>query len=397
MTPAARVAAAIEVLDAVGDGAAVEQVLTNWARKSRFAGSGDRAAVRDLVFDALRCRRSFAALGGGPDGRATMIGALRASGQPVNEVFSGMGHAPAALTEAERDHLARPVRMSEAESLDCPDWLVDPLRDSLGGNFAAVMAALQHRAPVFLRVNIARTTREVMQAMLAAEGIGTRSVDWVDTALEVTDNARRIHQSGPYRDGLIELQDAASQAVIAALPLGGQTVLDYCAGGGGKTLALAARAGAYSGTSRFVVHDAAPARMRDLPARASRAGVSVEMIDTQDLDRAAPFDLVLLDVPCSGSGSWRRAPQGKWSLTPERLQHLVQTQMEILEKTCDLVAQEGVLAYVTCSLLTSENEDQVTAFVSRHPDWRLFESRRLTPIDRGDGFFVALLKRNCSQ
>ena len=395
MTPAARVAAAIGVLDTVLDGAPAEQVLTNWARKSRFAGSSDRAAVRDLVFDALRRRRSFAALGGGRDGRAAMIGALRASDTPIDAIFTGEGHAPDPLSAAERDHLSRPAAMSDAERLDCPDWLMAPLRDSLGADFSAVMTALQRRAPVFLRVNIARTTRADMMAALSNEGIVTQPVGWVETALEVTGNPRRIQQSAPYRAGLIELQDASSQAVVAALPFSGGKVLDYCAGGGGKTLALAARArgGDMTRPAQFFAHDAAPERMRDLPARAARADVDVTLADSGTVRRAGPFDLVLLDVPCSGSGSWRRAPQGKWALTPETLGALTRSQAEILENTHDLVASGGVLAYVTCSLLAVENEDQVTAFRARNPDWHLVMTRRLTPLSFGDGFFIAILKR----
>jgi 16S rRNA (cytosine967-C5)-methyltransferase len=400
VTPAARVAAAIEVLDAVYGGAPAERALTNWARKSRFAGSGDRAAVRDLVFDALRCRRSFAALGGGGGGRAAMIGALRANGAAIDAVFTGEGHAPARLTGAEREHLAHPLPMSEAERLDCPDWLVEPLRASLGEDFAAVMAALQSRAPVFLRVNIARTTRLDIQAALADEGIETRLADLADTTLEVTKNARKVQQSAPYCTGLVELQDAASQAVVADLPMGGR-VLDYCAGGGGKTLALAARApvvvndpGGAREAPRFFAHDAAPARMRDLPTRADRAGVTVTLLETAKVGREAPYDLVLLDVPCSGSGSWRRAPQGKWALTPESLRDLLRIQAEILDATHGLVAAGGALAYVTCSLLAAENADQVAAFLARHPEWRLRMSRRLTPLDGGDGFFLAIFERN---
>lgn len=396
MTPAARVAAAIEVLSAALAGASAEQVLTNWARRSRFAGSGDRAAVRDLVFDALRRRRSFAALGGGEDARAVMIGALRAAGTAPDDMFTGAGHAPPPLTPAERDRLAHPARMSEAERLDCPDWLMAPLRDSLGAAFGPVMTALQSRAPVFLRVNIARATRQDMQEALRRDGIETRPVDLADTALEVTANARRIQQSEPYRTGLVELQDAASQAVIALLPPARGKVLDYCAGGGGKTLALAARAGApgQDGAARFYAHDIAPARMRDLPTRARRAGASVTLLDAAGAAAAAPFDLVVLDAPCSGSGSWRRAPQGKWALTPQGLADLVATQAQILDTGAGLVAPDGMLAYITCSLLKAENDDQIADFLSRRPGWRLHQCRRLTPIDGGDGFFFALLKRN---
>lgn len=388
MTPGARVAAAIEVLDAVLAGASAEQVLTNWARKSRFAGSGDRAGVRDLVFDALRHRRSYGALGQGTDGRALMLGALRARNTAPGPLFSGIGHAPAPLTGAETAQFERPVEMPEAVALDCPDWLEDALRGSLGADFTAVMQALQQRAPVFVRANLARTTRAGAQAALLAEGIGTRPVDWVNSALEVIENARKVQASAAFRSGLVDLQDAASQAVVAALPITGGRVLDYCAGGGGKTLALAAR----DPRARFFAHDANPGRMRDLPARAARAGVEVTLLAPGKVS-GAPFDLVVLDVPCSGSGSWRRAPQGKWDLTPGRLRELVAVQAKILDQAVEFVSENGTLAYITCSLLDAENVEQAQAFVARHPGWALSSSRRLTPLDGGDGFFLALFKR----
>lgn len=385
MTPAARISAAIEILDAIGAGTPAEKALTGWARRSRFAGSGDRAAVRDHVFDALRCRRSFAALGGSEDGRGLMIGALRSDGASIDEVFTGAGHAPAPLTEAEHAHLARTPDLTEGEALDCPDWLIPQLRESLGADFAAVMARQRQRAPVFLRANLLRATRDAAQAALKDEGIATRPSALCDTALEVTLNARRVHTSAAFAQGLVELQDAASQAVIAALPTPrGGLILDFCAGGGGKALALAARLNA-----PILAHDANPARMRDLPARAARAGAEVEILPAPSL--AGPYALVLVDAPCSGSGSWRRSPAAKWTLTPERLAELCRQQAAILDTAADLVAPGGHLAYVTCSLLQGENDAQIDALRARDPRWQEVLRRSFTPLDGGDGFFVAVL------
>lgn len=384
MTPAARIAAAIAVLDEIHAGDAAERALTNWARRSRYAGSGDRAAVRDHVFDALRCRRSFGWLGGGEDGRALMLGALRADGADPSAIFTGEGHAPAPLTDTEA---ARPLDAApEAVRLDAPDWLLPDLRESLGGDLSPVMEALRHRAPVFLRSNTTRATREQAAQALAEEGIETRPSPLAETALEVTARARAVAGSAAYRDGLVELQDAASQAVVEALPRGGR-VLDYCAGGGGKSLALAARG------AEVCAHDADPGRMRDLPARAERAGVRIAQLQGQAVDRAAPFDLVLTDVPCSGSGSWRRAPEGKWRLTPDMLDRLEETQAAILRRAAPLVAPNGTLAYVTCSLLERENAAQISSFLARNEEWSLAEERRFTPLDGGDGFYLAALRR----
>ncbi|MGY6411156.1 MAG: RsmB/NOP family class I SAM-dependent RNA methyltransferase [Alkalilacustris sp.] len=385
MTPAARVAAAIGILDAIGPGTPAEQALVRWARGARYAGSGDRAAVRDHVFDALRRWRSLARMGGAETGRGRMLGALRAAGVDPTEVFGAQGHAPASLSADERAYLAQPPEMTEAEALDCPDWLAPALRDSLGADFAPVMRALQTRAPVFLRANLARCDRDAAAAALAAEGIDTAPVSLADTALEVTRGARRLRQSRAFAEGLVELQDAASQAVVAALtPVAGLRVLDLCAGGGGKALALAAHPGV-----EVWAHDALPARMADLPARAARAGVTIRQTDRPEAE--APFDLVLADVPCSGSGSWRRDPEGKWRLTPERLAALIDTQADILDRAAALTRPGGRLAHATCSLLAAENAGQVEALLSRHPGWRAIAEMRWTPLQRSDGFHLAIL------
>lgn len=386
MTPAARLAAAIAILDRVLDGTPAEQALTNWGRASRFAGSGDRAAVRDLVFDAIRCRRSFASLGGAETGRGLILGGLRAAGQDPDMLFTGLDHAPAPLSAAERRVPPPPEGLV---ALDCPDWLAPDLQQSLGDTFAPVMETLRHRAPVFLRANLARLSRDAAIAALAEDGIAGRSHDLAASAIEVVANARRVHGARAYAEGLVELQDAASQAVVEALPLrDGMRVLDYCAGGGGKTLAMAARA-----SLQVTAHDADPGRMRDLPARAERAGIAVRRATTAELDRTAPFDLVLVDAPCSGSGSWRRSPDGKWALTPDRLAALRATQAAILDSAARLVAPRGTLAYVTCSMLEAENGAQVAAFLNRHPGWVRQAERRFTPLQGGDGFYLAVLTR----
>ena len=387
MKPAARLSAAIEILDDILDGNAAEKALTNWARHSRFAGSKDRAAVRDHVFAALRCKRSYAALGGAETGRGIVLGLLRAQGVPIEEMFTGEGHAPAVLSEEE---VASQTTPEGNVALDCPDWIAPALQASLGDDFASVCHALQHRAPVFLRVNTQKTTRDQAIEALAAESIIAVPHALSPTALEVTENPRRVHLSAPYTDGWVELQDAASQAVVDVLPIKPETrVLDYCAGGGGKVLAMAARVQA-----QYFAHDANPQRMQDLAARADRAGVAVAVLDPEDVAGSGPYDLVLCDVPCSGSGAWRRSPAGKWGFNQEQLDDLCQTQQEILGAAASLVAQDGVLAYTTCSLLEAENSDQITQFLADHSDWACAAQHRFTPLDGGDGFFCALLTRN---
>lgn len=383
MTPAARLQAAIEILDDIATGKAAEQALTGWARRSRYAGSKDRAAVRDHVFDVLRARRSCAALGGGQGGRALVLGLLRLQGEDPAAFFSGDRFAPEPLTEAEAADVTPPDTLPP----DVPDWLEEEFAAALGPKLPGVLQALRTRAPVHLRVNLRKATTAQAVEALAKDSITTVPHPAADTALEITEGPRKLRQSRAYLDGLVELQDAASQAVVQVLPLrDGQRVLDYCAGGGGKALAMAARA-----DITLHAHDTAPDRMQDIPARATRAGVQVTCLPPSGAK--GPYDIVLCDAPCSGSGSWRRAPDGKWRLTRDRLDSLTQTQDAILNTASALVAPDGLLAYATCSLLPRENRDRVDQFLATHPDWMLLQDWAWSPEDGTDGFYTAHLTR----
>lgn len=387
MTPAARVAAAIEILEDWQAGeAGLDRVLMAWARGHRFAGSGDRRAIGDLVYDAVRRQRSACWVAGAEGARAMMRGSLMLDGQAPGDFFTGERHAPALLAEQERapardpDMAPRPVR------LDYPDWLAPELAQIPD----AALAVLQSRAPVDLRVNCLKGSVEAAQALLATEGIMAEPVRLAPHALRVREGARRVAGSEAYRRGLIEIQDVASQAVAAfagARP--GMVVLDLCAGGGGKTLALGA---SMAGEGRLLAHDISPGRMKDLPGRAGRAGVSVDLIGTAELSAwRGRCDLVVVDAPCSGSGAWRRNPDGKWRLTPTRLSALEQTQAGLLDQAATLAGPAGRVAYMTCSILARENGAQVASFLDRADDWRQAGSLTLGPLDGGDGFFAARL------
>lgn len=387
MTPAARHAAAIDILDRWRDGQAVEAALTSWSRASRYAGSKDREAVRDIVFRALRQWRSASGLGGGLSGRSLVLGMARADGN-APEGWTGEKYTPVPLSDDERALFDAPMPdLARAERLDCPDWLLPRFEAALGDKTDASLALMRDRAPAFARVNLAKTTVAHAIDDLAAEMITAVPHPLARTALELTENPRRLRNAEAYLEGYVELQDVASQAItldfMRQIPQGA-TVLDYCAGGGGKALALAAL-----GVS-VTAHDVAPARMRDLPVRAARAGAKIEVLSGTP---TGDWQAILADAPCSGSGSWRRTPEAKWAFSPERLTELMALQDQILADCAALTAPSGVLGYATCSILREENEERVKAFLLANPGWRSVFQRRLGPLDGGDGFFLAVLQR----
>ncbi len=313
-----------------------------------------------------------------------MLGLIRTRGEDPAQVFTGQGHAPAPLTGAE---LIAPDAVLADMRPDLPDWIWPDWQASLGARALPLARAMRARAPVWLRVNPRRATIEAARAALRAEGIETVPDDDLPTALRVTAGERRLAGSAAYREGMVELQDLSPQLACAALPLSqGARVLDFCAGGGGKSLALAARE-----DLRLTAHDAAPARMSDLPERARRAGARIALSPPDRL--GTDYDLVVTDVPCSGSGTWRRTPDAKWRLTRDGLDQLRRTQSAILARVAPLVRPGGRIAYMTCSLLDAENGDQIDGFLGQHPDYRQEIRRTWTPEDGSDGFFLALLRR----
>lgn len=395
MTPGARVSAAIECLDAIFEGTPAEKALTGWARRSRFAGSKDRAAVRDHVFDALRQRDTYAGLGGALTGRSVMIGLVIAQGLTMDHLFDGQGHAPEPLTDAERQALAGVMCSSDTVATlpsewfwDMPDWCVPALERSHPNQAKQIADALKSRAPVDIRLNSKLSTMDEAIRDLAVDGIEVEPCDIAKSALRVTQNPRKVKLSDAYLSGKVELQDAGSQALIEALPLTDtHIILDYCAGGGGKALAMSAICDA-----KIHAHDIDAARMKDIPVRAERAETHIRCLETSELADQGPFDLVLCDAPCSGSGAWRRSPDAKWRFTQDRFGELLEIQSDILRKAHLLVAPGGYLVFATCSLFHEENEDQVKSFLKEVPSFTCIHQKSWTPLDGCDGFFAAILQ-----
>ncbi|MEM7743668.1 MAG: RsmB/NOP family class I SAM-dependent RNA methyltransferase [Pseudomonadota bacterium] len=389
MRPGARVQAAIEVLETWLEASeGLDRVLATWGRTHRFAGSKDRRAIADLAYDAIRRRRSAAWVAGGSAdaGRDLIRGSLLLDAVDLVGLFDGSRHAPAALEEWERTPMCALDEAPRLVRLDLPDWLAGLVAEIPDEE----LERLRTRAPVDLRVNLLNTDPAAAVAQLAADGIVAEPGPLAKTALRVVEGAARVSTSRAFVGGLIEIQDAASQAVAEiAAPRPGDRVLDLCAGGGGKTLALGAL---MDGQGVLDAYDIAPARMGDLPRRAERAGLTVRCLDATALARSGPaYDLVMVDAPCSGSGAWRRNPDAKWRLDSERLAVLEATQAEVLSSGAALVAPGGRLVYATCSLLASENAAQVERFLAASPAWRELERRQLMLSDGGDAFFVCVM------
>ena len=381
MNPSGRLQAAIEILDQIitaarDGGAAADTIIQRYFSTRRYAGSKDRRAVRDLVFAVVR------SLGERPlTGRAAVIGYARAHDPALLALFGGAaGHAPPPLVHGEP---------AGSPGL-APAWLEQMLIERFGDDAQRQARALLERAPLDVRVNGLRADRAAVLAdhpdwqLLPATSHGVR--------LPAGTNVEELAE---FQDGLIEVQDEGSQIAAAALMARpGETVVDLCAGAGGKTLALAAD---MAGQGRLIACDTDRARLSQLAPRAARAGAAVETLllnpgaEAQALaDLMGQCDAVLIDAPCSGSGTWRRNPESRWRLTRQRLARLVATQAMLIRLGTALLKPGGRLVYIVCSLLPAEGESQL----ANTPQLGPWSSRVLTPADDGcDGFFIAQSSR----
>ncbi|MBX7247477.1 MAG: RsmB/NOP family class I SAM-dependent RNA methyltransferase [Caulobacteraceae bacterium] len=430
MTPSARLAAAAEVLDRIAGGRApAEEALKQWGRENRYAGSKDRRAIADRVY---RCLRGKARLGwamGREDGRALVIGSLALIDDlPLTEIealFSGEGYAPSPLKPNERARLAaEPGEPPAWARAGLPEFVTEDFKATFGEAWAAEAEALMApRAPIDLRVNTALATVEAAEGALRAAGLEPERTPWSAAGLRLkAEPPPNVQKLDAFRDGRIEIQDEGSQlAACLAGAAPGQTAVDYCAGGGGKTLVLAQAVGA---GGRLVACDVVQKRLDNIRPRLERAGLTAELrllgAEGQGMDDLeGEADLVLVDAPCSGSGTWRRRPEDAWRLTEVEVERLHALQVAILGRAAKLVRPGGRLAYVTCSMLSRENEASADAFEAARPDFRprpvadalaaapLTDAGRdrlsalasghrlrLSPRAAGtDGFFIALYER----
>lgn len=421
MRDGGRLSAAIGVLEEIENRHKPARLaLKAWGDASRFAGSKDRAFVSGLALDALRHRRSLGWRMGADTARAVALGTLRfAWNWPVERIAEAAAetpHGPGPLSEQERAALEQPTSPADAPAPvqgDYPDWLDPHLERVFGDQRAEEAAALASRAPVDLRVNLIKT--DPARAEKALSPLNAEHAPYLAQAFRIpapdpSERAGAVEMIPAFGKGWFEVQDLGSQlAAAAAGEVKGKQVLDFCAGGGGKTLALA---GAMGNTGQLYAYDADARRMADLIPRATRAGVRnlqvrspIEKDPLRGLD--GKMDIVFVDAPCTGTGTWRRHPDTKWRLTPEQLQRRIAEQDTVLDQAAPFVKPGGRLVYVTCSILAEENEDRLAAFRERHPGFAAKPVEladlpttpegyvRMTPLKTGtDGFFVAVLERS---
>jgi 16S rRNA (cytosine967-C5)-methyltransferase len=373
----------------------------NYFRTRRFIGSADRRAVSELAWRVLRtrCRLSWwLAELATPRLLVAALLVLEGNGlAAVLEVFSGERFAPAPLVPAEQAALRRlegcrldHPSMPDAVRLEVPEWLAQRIE-------RMELHALLEPAALDLRVNLLKITREDARAVLSAEGLNTVPTPLSPWGLRI-EGRRQIMTSRAFRAGLVEIQDEGSQLVAALVDARPEMcVIDLCAGAGGKTLALAMT---MADRGQLIACDVSAARLERAGRRLRRAGVhNVERRllgpgDTWIKRRAGSFDRVLVDAPCSGTGTWRRNPDARWRFAEADLAGHLATQLAILDQAASLVRTEGHLVYATCSLLDAENEAQVIAFLGRHPDFTRGDGLYLTPARHGtDGMFAAVLER----
>lgn len=425
MKPGARLAAAVEILDDMAQHHRTAQVaLSDWGKSHRFAGSGDRAAIGTLVYDVLRRKQSLAAQMQSDSSRALVLAAAPRAYGLSNEAISGLAdgseHVLSPLSDDETAGLARRISQDEKPYIagDFPEWLEPSLLRVFGATAAQQGAALATRAPIDLRVNTLKADRDkVLKALAAYRAEPTQLAPYgirIPAPVGAA-KAPHIEAEAAHGKGWFEVQDEGSQLAAAIAGAGPRLqILDLCAGAGGKTLAMAAT---MHNTGQIYAYDRDKSQLRPIFERLKRAGArNVQVLNAGDeaalMELGPRFDIVFVDAPCTGSGTWRRKPDAKWRLKPTNLAERQAEQKAVLALGASLVKPGGRLVYVTCSVLPEENGDQVAAFLQDKRDFSVSpitelagmkvasasEDRHgllLTPHDHGtDGFFIATLQKS---
>lgn len=429
MKDGGRLAAAIEVLDDIENRHRPAQMaLRDWGTQHRFAGSGDRMAIGNLVFDVLRHKASLSARLGTSDTRLLVLAVYMFSWDhglgKLDEILGSDRHSPAVLTDEERAKLEglASAAISDQAASDVPEWIWPLFLEVFGEDAVTEGQGLAARAPVDLRANLLKSDRAKLLEKLSH--VQPQATEIAETGMRILPkpgSLRMPHVQAEegYRKGWFELQDEASQIVsVLSGAKPGLQVLDYCAGGGGKTLAMA---GQMQNKGQIYAFDADRLRLAPIHERLQRAGArNIQVRDPASTDLAdleGAMDLVFVDAPCTGTGVWRRRPDSKWRLTEKALQDRIEDQRNVLQRAAAYVKPGGRLVYVTCSILSTENDKQIDWFLSEHSDFssvsaadvwaQSFPGRKgpkyvnargdvlVTPASTGtDGFFCALFEKS---
>jgi 16S rRNA (cytosine967-C5)-methyltransferase len=427
MRPASRIQAVIEIYEKIGAAKIpMDGVVGDYMRQRRYIGAKDRADIAERTYSVMRAWRRLTwwleRAGAEITPRNLLIAntilAEGASEQKMKDFFDGSKFAPA---ELDNDEIALFERlkgkslddpdMPEGVRVECPEEYEAELRDYFGADFAAELKAMQNSATLDMRANVFVAPREKVKESLAKDGVKTDETPYSPWGLRARDKAY-LSKTKAFSKGLVEIQDEGSQLIAHVCGAQrGMQVLDFCAGGGGKTLALAA---AMERKGRIVAMDNDERRLQKGKERFRKAQVA-DIIEVRPMSderhrkwlrrQKETFDIVLLDVPCTGTGTWRRNPDKRWKLYGPDLNELVKTQTDILDKAAGCVKPGGKLVYATCSILPAENENQVEAFLQRHPEYEVQPVdeklgnpyMRLTPLRHNtDGFFAAVLVKKAA-
>ena len=425
MKPAAQIQAAIELLDLIEDTKSpADRLMAQYFRDHRYIGSKDKAAISEWLYITLRRKATLAWLAEQlelPVEPRSLLAVAVAQSEDVvvNEMFNGEQYAPRKLSHVEKTALAKLdlIQLVDAPDwvrLNIPEWLTPKLLRSLGDDFESEMLALQERATTDIRVNTLKIAREALIKELESQGFSPQPTPISTLGLRFSTRVALFNQNA-FKKGWFEVQDEGSQLLAAVCDVKpGMRVVDFCAGAGGKTLALAAMM-----ENKGVLHacDVHSKRLENLGKRTKRAGVHNVQTHLLSSERdkwvkrnVGKMDVVLIDAPCTGTGTWRRSPDAKWNLQEEDLQNLVKLQNDILESAARLLKPGGKLFYATCSMLEDENEQQIELFLSENKEFSagkidMFDAKderyqlrnhqlRTFPAKSGmDGFFVAVLEK----
>ena len=405
MTPSAQFRSAQEILETLVSSEMSPKVLINWGRQNRFAGSKDRRKIRDIVYYCLRNKRYLLHRWNDKeskgDGRNLVLSFLYDHYHDdhltdFNIFFGSRDFDLQPLSDTERNILSnkflkREVIREDPVKYSYPDFLDKSLKRSLGKDFSKIMELFLKRASVFVRANKIKISTKDLTSKLKAEGFEIESQIKNRDALKVLNASNKLKLSEHFLEGLFEFQDLGSQQVVNNIVVKeGMSILDFCAGGGGKSLALASH---FSNNIELYAYDLNSSRLKPCKIRAERACAKIKFLDDRMLFGKA-FDAVIVDAPCSGSGTWRRDPFAKWNLSLSEINKLSEIQYSILNQAASYVNKSGLIFYITCSLLDEENGEVISRFLKNNNDYYLQREHFISPLEGGDGFFLSILKKN---